>query len=149
MATIDNLDLSIYNLYALRTRMIEQTNQQFRLDQAGSIPPQIQILDSFPKATEIDLLLGVVPILTPWAYFFPPLAFRKRRRSPFGFARIMPSLGEQEDQEECEQQIASTICETPEEENEKKVLTAWFEQISKINRWLSHIVGNVGRLLQG
>ncbi|MBA2726954.1 MAG: DUF5399 domain-containing protein [Parachlamydiaceae bacterium] len=149
MATIDNLDLSIYNLYALRTRMIEQTNQQFRLDQAGSIPPQILVMDSFPKPTEIDLLLGVVPILTPWAYFFPPTAFRRKRRSPFGFARILPSLGDQDEQEKNEQAVASMECRTPEEEREKQSLTACFEQIAKINRWLSHIVGRVGQLLQG
>jgi hypothetical protein len=149
MATIDNLDLSIYNLYAMRTRMIEQTNQQFRLDQAGSIPPQISILDSFPKPTEIDLLLGVVPILTPWAYFFPPLAFRRKRRSPFGFSRILPSLGNQEEQEKSEQALASTPCHSPEEEQEKQVLTACFSQITKINSWLAHIVGRVGQLLQG
>jgi len=149
MATIDNLDLSIYNLYALRTRMIEQTNQQFRLDQAGSIPPQIMVMDTIPKPSEIDLLLGVIPIMTPWAYFFPPLAFRKKRRSPFGFARILPSLGDQEDQEKSEQALAATECHSPDEEKEKQTLTACFEQISKINRWLSHIVGRVGQLLQG
>jgi hypothetical protein len=149
MATIDNLDLSIYNLYALRTRMIEQTNQQFRLDQAGSIPPQILVMDSFPKPTEIDLLLGVVPILTPWAYFFPPIAFRRKRRSPFGFARILPSLGDQDEHEKNEQAIASTVCHSQEEEKEKQTITACFEQINKINRWLSHIVGRVGQLLQG
>lgn len=149
MATIDNLDLSIYNLYALRTRMIEQTNTQLRLDQAGSIPPQIQILDSFPKPTEIDLLLGVVPLLTPWAYFFPPSAFRKRRRSPFGFARILPSLGDQEEQEKAEYAVALTECHTPEEEQEKQILSSCFVQITKINSWLSHIVGRIGMLLQG
>ena len=149
MATIDNLDLSIYNLYALRSRMIEQTNQQFRLDQAGSIPPQILVMDTFPKPTEIDLLLGVVPLMTPWAYFFPPLAFRKKRRSPFGFARILPSLGDQEEQEKYEQAVASTECHSPDEEKEKQTLTACFEQISNINRWLSHIVGRIGQLLQG
>ncbi len=149
MATIDNLDLSIYNLYALRTRMIEQTNQQFRLDQAGSIPPQISIMDSFPKPTEIDLLLGVVPMMTPWANFLPPTAFRKKRRSPFGFSRILPSLGDQEEQEKYEQAVASTECHNQDEENEKQTLAACFEQISKINRWLSHIVGRIGQLLQG
>jgi hypothetical protein len=149
MATIDNLDLSIYNLYALRTRMIEQTNQQFRLDQAGSIPPQIQIMDNIAKPTEIDILLGVVPILTPWAYFFPPQAFRRKRRSPFGFARILPSLGDQDEQEKQEQAVAATECKTLEEEQEKRTLTACFEQITNINRWLSHIVGRIGQLLQG
>jgi hypothetical protein len=149
MATIDNLDLSIYNLYAMRKLMIEQTNQQLRLDQAGSIPPQIQILDIIPKPTEIDLLLGVVPILTPWAYFFPPATFRRRRRSPFGFARILPSIGDQEEQEESERAIAMTECHSPEELREKQALASCFQQISKINSWLSHIVGRIGQFLQG
>lgn len=149
MATIDKLDLSVYNLYAVRTRMIEQINQQLRLDQAGSIPPQIQILDIYPKLTELDLLLGIVPLATPWAYFFPPPSFKIRRRSPFGFARILPSLGSQEDQDRDEQRLASVECHSPEEEQERQSIQGCFAQISKINEWLGHIVGRVGQFLQG
>jgi hypothetical protein len=149
MATIDKLDLSVYNLYAVRSMMIEQINQQLRLDQASSIPPQIQVLDIFPKLTELDLLLGIVPLHTPWAYFYPPLRFRSRRRSPFGFARILPSLGSQEDQDLAEEKLASVECRTNEEEKEKEALKSCFQQISKINGWLGYIVGRVGQFLQG
>lgn len=149
MATIDKLDLSVYNLYAVRTMMIEQINQQLRLDQASSIPPQIQVMDIFPKMTELDLLLGIVPLHTPWAYFYPPLKFRARRRSPFGFARILPSLGSQDDQDLAEERIASVECRNPEEENEKEALKNCFVQITKINSWLGYIVGRVGQFLQG
>lgn len=149
MTTIDKLDLSVYNLYAIRTRMIEQTNQQFRLDQAGSIPPQIQILDIYPKLTELDLLLGIVPMSTPWAYFFPPKRFQKKRRSTFGFSRILPSLGEQEEQDLCEQKLAATYCQNQEEEEERSAISSCFHQISQINSWLSHIVGRIGQFIQG
>lgn len=149
MATIDKLDLSVYNLYAVRTLMIEQINQQLRLDQASSIPPQIQVLDIFPKMTELDLLLGIVPMHTPWAYFYPPLRFRSRRRSPFGFARILPSLGSQDDQDLAEEKLSSVECSNPEEERELESLKNCFSQITKINSWLGYIVGRVGQFLQG
>lgn len=149
MVTIDKLDLSVYNLYAVRTMMIEQINQQLRLDQANSIPPQIQVLDIFPKMTELDILLGIVPLNTPWAYFYPPLRFRSRRRSPFGFARILPSLGSQEDQDLAEEKLESVECRSPEELREKAALKACFSQITKINNWLGYIVGRVGQFLQG
>lgn len=149
MATIDNLDLNVYNLYAIRTRMIEQINSQLRLDQASTIPPQIQVMNAYPTLTELDLLLGITPLHTPWAYFFPPSKFIDKRRSPFGFARIMPSLGNQEDQEEDEEKLAQAFCETEEEESERKAIKACFTQISNINQWLKHIVGRMGQFLQG
>lgn len=136
-------------MYAVRTRMIEQTNQQYRLDQAGSIPPQIQILDSYPKLAELDLLLGITPLLTPWAYFFPPRFFSGKRRSPFGVARILPSLGDEKEQDEKEHEAESVICESEEEEEEKKIILKCFGQIAKINSWLGYIVGHRGQFLQG
>lgn len=150
MTTIDKLDLSVYNLYAIRTRMIEQTNQQLRLDQAGTVPPQIQVLDIYPKLTELDILLGIAPLHTPWAYFFPPTKFRDKRRSPFGFSRLLPSLfSSQEEQDKCEQAVAFMQCRNEDEEQEKQAIVRCFNQISTINRWLSHIVGRVGQFLQG
>lgn len=149
MATIDNLDLNVYNLYAIRTRMIEQINQQLRLDQASSIPPQIQVQNTYPTLTELDLLLGITPLHTPWAYFYPPSKYLFRRRSPFGFSRILPSLGSQSDQDEEEEKLAHAECETEEEEEEKKALTNCFSHITKINQWLNHIVGRMGQFLQG
>ena len=41
--------------------MIEQINQQLQLNNSRT-PPQTQILTSFPKLTELDLLLGIVPL---------------------------------------------------------------------------------------
>lgn len=147
--TIDKLDMSVYNLYAIRTKMIEQTNQQMQLDQAATIPPQIQIVDTYPKLTELDLLLGIVPLYTPWAYFYPPLKFRNTRRSPFAFHRVAPSLGTQEDQEREEAMLDSLQCTTPEEEMERSVIKNCFKQMAQINRWLGHIIGRVGQFLQG
>lgn len=149
MATIDKLDLSVYNLYAMRTRMIEQINQQYRLDQASSIPPQTMMVDNYPKLTELDLLLGIVPLHTPWAYFYPPQKFRFIRRSSFAFFRIVPSLGSLEEQEQQEKQLESVECHSPEEEKEKSAIKGCFKQIEEINRWLGHIIGRVGQFLQG
>lgn len=149
MATIDNLDMNIYNLYALRTKMIEQINQQLRLDQASSIPPQTVILDIWPKLTELDLLLGIVPMGTPWAYFYAPQKFRDIRRSPFAFHRIAPSLGSDEEQEEKENEIEEMEVDSEEDKDKKVKILACLKEIKKINSWLGFIIGRVGQFLQG
>lgn len=149
MTTIDKLDLSVYNLYALRTKMIEQINQQYQLDKASSIPPQTLVMNMYPKLTELDLLLGIVPLHTPWAYFYPPKKYGFVRRSPFAFFRVAPSLGSLQEQEEEERTLESIPCSTPEEEKEKVLIKDCFKQIEQINRWLGYIVGRVGQFLQG
>lgn len=149
MATIDQLDLSVYNLYAIRTRMIEQINEQLQLEKAGAVPPQTYVLDMYPKLSELDILLGIVPLFTPWAYFYPPKNFRIQRRSPFSFFRVVPSIGSLQDQAEEEEKLASIECNSPEEEQEKAAIVRCFAQIDKINGWLSFIVGRVGQFLQG
>lgn len=149
MATIDQLDISIYNMYAVRTRMLEQVTQQFHLEQASSIPPQTQLIDVSPKLTELDILLGVAPVVTPWAYFYPPKRFRFIRRSPFAFYRVAPTLGSLEDQAEQEDRVLEQKCEDEEEEKEKKIILNCLGQVDKINDWINFIVGRVGQFLQG
>jgi hypothetical protein len=149
MTTIDKLDISVYNLYAIRTKMIEQINQQYHLEEAGTIPPQINIVNTNVQLSELELLLGVMPMHTPWAYFFPPKTFGSLRRSPFAFHRVAPSMGSFDDQAKDLSVIQSTQCKTPEEEKEKAVLTACFKEIDKLNNWLGFIVGRVGQFLQG
>lgn len=149
MATIDKLDINIYMQYARRTQLIEQINQQYHLDEASSIPPQILMVDLYPRMSEMDLLLGIVPVQSPWAYFFPPPKYRYQRRSPFGFFRVAPSLGTFDKEEENERQLDETQCEDEEDQRDKLKLKACFEQIKKINNWLGFIVGRVGQFLQG
>lgn len=149
MATIDKLDIDIYVQYARRTQMVEEINKQYNIQEAASIPPQTQVMDYFPKLTELDLLMGVVPMLTPWAYFFPPKRFKYRRRSPFSFSRISPTLGTLDEQEEKEHELEAIECKTAEEEKEKAAILSCFKQIDKINGWLSYITGRIGQFLQG
>jgi hypothetical protein len=149
MATIDKLDMNIYNMYAIRTLMIEQINQQLQLDKASSIPPQTQILTSFPKLTELDLLLGIVPLNTPWAYFYPPQRFGFIRRSPFAFSRIAPAFGSIEEQDESLARLEGVECSSEEELQEKASIRSCVKQIKQINAWLGYIVGRVGQFLQG
>lgn len=149
MATIDKLDLSVYNLYAIRTRMVEQINQQLQLDKASSIPPQTSVMGLYPKLTELDILLGIVPLHTPWAYFFPPKKYRTTRRSPFAFYRVAPSLGSLQDQERDEAMLDSVECSSPEETKEKAAIKSCFKQIEQINRWMGYIIGRIGQFLQG
>lgn len=149
MTTIDKLDIAIYMQYARRTQMIEQINRQYHFEEAASIPPHILLVDLYPKMTEMDLLLGIPAVRTPWAYFFAPPQFRFQRRSAFGFFRVAPSLGSFDKEDEDEQKLEEIECETEEEKKEKKTLKACFEQIDRINNWLSFIVGRVGQFLQG
>lgn len=147
--TIDKLDINVYIDFAQRAEMVEQITAQYGLEQAASIPPQIRMVDFFPKLSEMDLLLGVITVTTPWALFLPPSFFRQRRRSPFSVSRIIPSLGDEEEHEALQNRIGSVKCETPEEEREKAAILACFGQMDKINEWLSHIIGRIHQFLQG
>lgn len=149
MATIDNLDLSVYNLYALRTKMMEQINQELRLDQASSIPPQTLVVDNYPKLSELDLLLGITPHSMPWAFFFPPKRFRRTRRSPFSFSRVIPSFGDEEELEDILTHVRNTPISDKNDEEEKATISNCLGKITEINDWLSHIVGRMGQFLQG
>lgn len=119
MTTIDKLDLSVYNMYAMRTKMIEQINQDLRLDQASNVSAHIQVLDIYPKLSELDLLLGIVPLNTPWAFFMPPPKFRLIRRSPFSY-RVIPSLGSYDEQSKDEEKLDDIPCETDDEKKKKR-----------------------------
>lgn len=55
MATIDNLDMNVYQLYAVRTKMIEEINHQYRLEEAASIPPQTLVVDTLPKLIDDEV----------------------------------------------------------------------------------------------
>jgi hypothetical protein len=151
MTTIDKLDLSVYNLYALRTTMVEQIQSQLRLDLDSSIPPQTHVLNIYPKMTEMEMLLGVTPMNPPWAFFGPPPKLRKRvvRRSPFAFWRVAPALGSYSEQEEDEERLINYVCEDEEEKEEKEAILGCLKQVTKINGWLGHIVGRLGQFLQG
>lgn len=153
MTTIDKLDISVYNLYAIRTRMIEQINQQLHLEEAASIPPQTQIVVVNPEASlqlsEVEMLLGILPLNTPWAYFFPPSKYRFLRRSPFAFSRVAPSLGSLDSKEALLEKIKHIICHTTTDEADKAALIACFEELDDINDMIRHIIGHVGQFLQG
>lgn len=150
MATIDQLDISVHNLYAIRTQMIEQINQQLHLEEAASIPPQTHIENFYlPQISEIDMLLGIIPMHTPWAYFFPPQRFSTLRRSPFSFSRIAPSLKAIEEGGEEYENLLSIVCSNQDEEKEKAIIANCFKQMGKINNWLGFIIGRIGQFLQG
>jgi len=148
MTTIDKLDISVYSMYALRITMIEQINNQLRLTEASTIPPQTQMVDIWPKLTEMDLLLGVVPLATPWAYFYPPKRFFSLRRSPFSF-RVGPSFGSLDREEEFEALLVTVPVTTPEEISEKATIKNLLEKMRYINDMISFITGRIGQFLQG
>lgn len=148
MTTIDKLDFRVSIDYAKRTQLIEQVNQQYHLQDA-EFARSVQVPDFSARPAEIDLLLGVIPVERPWAHYSKPPETRYQRRSPFGFFRVAPSLGSFDKEEEDKKKLDWTVCENEEEEDEKKILKRCFEQIDKINDWLSYIVGKMGQFLQG
>lgn len=147
--TIDNYDLNVYNLYALRTKLVEDINRQYRLDQAAAVTTHTVVPTFQPLLTEIDLLLGVVPFINPWAYFFPPKKFRNARRSSFAFWRIAPSLGTFDEQEELEELIENIPVSSSEEKKEKHAIQACLKEVDKLNSMLRFITGRIGQFLQG
>lgn len=149
MTTVDKIPIDAYLQYARRSNDLAAIDGQYHLRDAASIPAQIRVLDFYPKPTEMDTLFGVARVENPWAYFFPPPKFQFQRRSPFGFFRVAPSLGSFQEEEETEQELDEIECTTEEEKTEKKAIKNCFEQIKKINNWLSFIVGRVGQFLQG
>lgn len=145
MTTIDKLDISIYDLYAKRQVMVEQINQQFRLSQALEIPPQTQVLNLHPELTQLDILLGIVPLNTPWAYFFPPK--NKLRRSPFVAHRVASTLkGSLSDTIWTIQDVPSN---SEQDEEEKRILVRCLKQLELLNEWMGFIFGRKGQFLQG
>lgn len=151
--TIDRLDLNVHISYAVRTRMVEQTYKQLHLEEAFSIPPQTQVVVVNPEASlqlgELEMLLGILPLNTPWAYFFPPTKYRFLRRSPFAFSRVAPSLGSLDSKEALLKKIKHVLCQNATDEEEKAALIACFAKIDDINSMLNFIVGRVGQFLQG
>jgi len=147
MATIDNLDISIYDLYARREILVQEINQQLRLEEAGNIPPQTNVLSLNPELSQLDILLGVVALHTPWAHFFPPKS--KLRRSPFVAHRVASTLGSLEDQAALFEYIEAIPCGSPEEEEKKHKILSCFKELDKLNEWMGFIFGRKGQFLQG
>jgi len=148
MATIDMLDISVYNQYAIRSEMIRQFESQIQMAKASAIPTHTQVSDNIPKLPEIDILLGLRTAHASWAMFAPPKEFRELRRSPFVRRhRIAPSW--EEDQPAREEFLNEHQTEDEEEEKEKETLKECFSQMNTINSWLGEIIGNIGRFVQG
>lgn len=147
--TIDNFDIGVYLNYARRTQYIEQIRKEYRLQEASAIPPQTYVTGFQPIATELERLLGVMKTYAPWAYFLPPQKFKYRRRSPFSFYRVAPSLGTLQEQENDKKLIAALVCETPEEEFEKKTILNFFEETEHLNELINYINGRIGGILPG
>jgi hypothetical protein len=145
--TIDNLDISVNNAYALRMRMIELN--PIKIEQSQGVQPQVQVMTNIPSPEQLALIFPTEVYPTVWAFFYAPKRYYSQRRSPFTFSRLAPSLGSAEEQEALYEEIAQTPCSTPEEEREKAVLLRCFNQIDKINSMIAYIVGRIGQFLQG
>jgi hypothetical protein len=147
--TIDKFDLAIYIQYARRTELIEQVKLQYHTQEAGGIPAQAIMIDLYPKLSELELLMGVAAVTTPWAYFFPPKRFPAQRRSPFTFHRVVPIFGSADEQKEEEEKLEQIECSTEEEELEKGAIKRCFKQIEQLNDLMRYIGGRIGQFLQG
>ncbi len=147
--TVDNLDFRVHVQYAERTEFVEGVKKEFGLDKAQAIPPHVQVVDTYARPNELDLLMGVAAVTTPWAVFVRFRPKRTRRRPSFTVARVAPSLGTLAEQIELENMVENTDTGTPDEAREKNILLTCFAQINKLNEWLSHVIGRVGQFLQG
>lgn len=149
MTTIDKLDLSVYSNYAMRITLIEQINSEFRMQEASTIPAQLQMVDIYPRLSEFDLVLGIAHQSLPWAYFYPPKSYKGLRRNPFAFYRVAPSFGSLEEQEESETLLESIPCKTPKDEAEKGAIRGCLKQMGNINSMMTTVYTNMARFLQG
>jgi hypothetical protein len=147
--TLDKFDIGIYIQYARRTELLEQVRAQFHMPEASTVPAQTLIVDLYPKLSELEILMGVAALETPWAYFYPPKHFTAQRRSPFAFHRIIPIFGTAEEEKALEDRLEEISCEDAEDIEEKNAIRACFGQIRKINELLRYIGGRIGQFLQG
>jgi hypothetical protein len=149
MTTIDKLDIGIHIQYARRTEFVERINAQYRLHEASSIPSQLQVVDLYPRMSELDILMGVIPRLAPWALFLPPDKFNLQRHSPFAFFRVAPMLGSLDKHDSDVAKLKRTKCKSKKKKKEKKTLLALFETVEEINDLIGFVIGRVGQFLQG
>ena len=147
--TLDKFDIGIYIQYARRTELIEAVRQQFHMPEAAGVSAQALIVDLYPKLSELDLLMGVTAVATPWAYFYPPRRYSAQRRSPFAFHRIITLFGSEENEMKLEGAVDQVPCSSDEDEQEKKTIKNVFGQIRKINELIRYIGGRIGQFLQG
>lgn len=149
MTTIDKLDIAIHIQYARRTELVESIRREYHLEEADSIPPQTLVVDLSQRMTEMDLLLGVMRTYAPWAYFYPPKQYFSQRRPAFASYRVAPSLGSIEKQQSDAEKLANVKCASPEEEEERTILSDCLSAIEEINDLIGFIIGRIGQFLQG
>ncbi len=149
MPTIDKLGLDVYRDYAMRITLTQETNNQLRINEASTIPAQLQMVDISARLSEFDLVLGITSQALPWAYFYPPKNFRGLRRNPFAFFRVCPSFGSLADQERIEEAIENVPCKTPEDEAQKEKIKLCMKKMGWINYMINYVMGKVGQFLQG
>ena len=147
--TVDNLDIEIYKQYAMRTEFVEQVTKQYHLTEAAHIPPHTVVIQQTPMLTQLDLLLGVVTLLTPWAHFLPPKKFTSRRKSSFSFSKITPSLGSTDKQESDSLKLEQFPCSSYAEKEERNILKKCLDNIRNLNDMLGFVIGKMGQFLQG
>lgn len=149
MTTIYDFDLAVHIQYARRIQFNESEMEVYGVRSVDAIPSQVQVVDVYPRQSELDLLLGVVPRHAPYAYFYPPQGFDTLRKAPFAFSQVAPSLGSAEKQVSDMQRVAGFKCSTNEEKLEKGALTQCGETLGNINDDVGFVVGRVGQFLQG
>lgn len=150
--TIDRLKIDAYLDYAERTTLAEQVSKQFPPGQLSGLSDQVRIDTVTPQLTELDLLLGVVSVTTPWALFLAPdILYGKKRkhRVPFGVSSLLPSLGSPEECDILQQKLLGVACSTPEEEREKHTLDNYFSTLQKLNIWLNDIFNRIHQFIHG
>lgn len=149
-ATVDQLDTRIYIQYAQRATAVEQIQREFHINEASSVPAQTQLVDLYPKLTELELLLGVSPYLKrPWAHFGQPQGFDLQRWSPFTFGQVAPSLGSMEKIMKLREKLKKKKRDSKQSQKNQEEILECLEEVDELNGLLGFIVGRMGQFLQG
>lgn len=149
MPTIDKLGLDVYRDYAMRITLTQETNNQLRINEASTIPGQLQMVDISARFSEFDLILGRAQKPQQWAYFEEPKNWGGLRRNPFAFFRVCPSFGSLAEQEQMEETLENVPCKTPEDEAQKEKIKSCMKKMGWINYMINYVMGKVGQFLQG
>ena len=160
--TIDNLGVEVSTRYAED----QLWHDEKIIKESRAIPSQTVIDVSLPSfASEVDALLKTAPTQHVWANFFSPSHFLEQKGRIFSFS-LIPSLGSEEKQEAQLQKVLTQLLslaekrkqerekekeggknqqawsqqkEEEEEEKEKKALSALFQTISSLDKFLVDI----------
>lgn len=143
--TQDNLPLRVSQEYAYRIHLVEELQRKSDESRVADV----LVVSTEPMYPEIETAMGITARPQPYASFSAPNNFFDLRRNPFTTYSVGPSFGSLRERAECERTIATTQCNTAEDEAGKAILLSCVQMVDKINNMISNVSNNMLRFLQG